>query len=160
MASLAEELKMSRPFALREEETTLAIIRTADVLERRAADLLRPFNITPAQYNVLRILLGSPLGLACSQISERLIAHDPDITRLLDRMEVQHWIKRKRSATDRRVVLVFITTTGVELLERVKPLITAHHRQQFADWDEKSLKQFLLMLARVRETITQLKTGE
>jgi DNA-binding MarR family transcriptional regulator len=148
---------MSRPFALTEEETTLAIIRTADVLERRASELLRPFDVTPAQYNVLRILLGSPSGLACSQISERLIAHDPDITRLLDRMEVQHWIKRKRSVTDRRVVVVFITATGVELLERVKPLIAAYHRQQFADWGEKSLKQLLAMLARIRETKPQLR---
>lgn len=157
MAGLAQELRMSRPFDLIEEETWLAILRTADVLQRRASQILTPFDITPAQYNVLRILRGSPSGLACSQISERLIAHDPDVTRLLDRMEAQHWVKRKRSATDRRVVLVFITSAGIGLLEELKPLITTYHRQQFSNWGEKTLKQFLTLLARVRETKPQLK---
>jgi hypothetical protein len=87
VASLADELKMTRPLALAEEEATLAILRTADVLEQRIANMLRSFAITPAQYNVLRILRGSPAGLACGQISERLITHDSDVTRLLDRME-------------------------------------------------------------------------
>ncbi len=148
---------MSRPFGLLEEETSLAILRTADVLQRRVSEILKPFDITAAQYNVLRILRGSPSGLACSQISERLITHDPDVTRLLDRMEAQQWIKRKRSAADRRVVHVFITPTGTGLLEQIKPLITAYHRQQFSNRGEKTLKQLLTMLARVRETNPQLK---
>jgi DNA-binding MarR family transcriptional regulator len=148
---------MSRPFALIEEETSLAIMRTADLLQRRASEILKPFDITAAQYNVLRILRGSPSGLACSQISERLITHDPDVTRLLDRMEAQHWIKRKRSAVDRRVVLVFITAIGIDLLEEIKPFITAYHRQQFSNWGEKTLKQLLALLARIRETDPQLK---
>jgi DNA-binding MarR family transcriptional regulator len=72
-------------------------------------------------------------------------------------MEAQQWIKRKRSATDRRVVHVFITSSGTGLLEKIKPLITAYHRQQFSNWGEKTLKQVLTLLARVRETNPQLK---
>jgi DNA-binding MarR family transcriptional regulator len=151
---------MTRPFALAEEEATLAILRTADVLEQRAASILRPFEITPAQYNVLRILRGSPAGLTCGQISERLITHDADVTRLLDRMEARRWITRKRSGKDRRVVIVCLTAFGMKLLEEIKPFITAYHRCQFPQWGDKQLKHLLELLAKVRETKPQIDIGQ
>jgi len=153
---LALELKMCRPFALAEEEATLAIFRTAEVLGQRTAELLKRFDVTPVQYNVLRILQGSPEGLACREISDRLITHDPDVTRLLDRMEARHWIKRKRCSSDRRVVIACITSAGLELLDSLRPLVTAFHKQQFKDWGEKQVGQLLDLLQRVRETKPQI----
>ncbi len=150
MAKLADELKMNRPFASGEEEATLAIMRTADVLEQRASELLRPFDITAARYNVLRILHGSPDGLPCGSISERLIAHDPDVTRLLDRMEAREWIKRKRCSKDRRMVIACLSAAGSALLQEIKPVLTAYHDQQYRGWREKELEQLTLLLERVR----------
>ena len=152
MAKLADQLKMSRPFAVREEEASLAILRTADILSARATAVLRRFDMTGAQYNVLRILRGSPDGLGCSQISERLIAQDPDVTRLLDRMEARNWIARERSICDRRVVLAQLTGAGAELLEQVTPFVIAHHQGQFKGWSESQLKQLINLLEIVRET--------
>ncbi len=153
---LALELKMSRPFALAEEEATLAIFRTAEVVAQRTSEVLKRFDVTPAQYNVLRILQGSPDGLACRDVSERLIAHDPDVTRLLDRMEARHWIKRRRCSSDRRVVIACVTSTGLELLDEIKPMVSAFHKQQFKDWGDKQLGQLLELLQRVRDTKPQI----
>ena len=153
---LSDELKMSRPFALAEEEATLAILRTADVLSQRASTILKRFDITGAQYNVLRILHGSPSGLPCSGISDRLIASDPDVTRLLDRMEARNWIQRKRCDNDRRVVIACITSTGLELLAQVAPSIASYHQHQFCGWGEEQLKQLTSLLERVRKTEPQI----
>ncbi len=164
MGKLADELKMSRAFALVEEEATLAILHTADLLQQRASALLKPFDVTPAQYNVLRILHGSPKGLGCGAIAERLVTNDPDVTRLLDRMEARTWLERKRSEQDRRVVMTCLTVQGRRLLERVNPVIAEYNRQQYLDWDEKQLRQLIDLLEKVRsernsESVNEDKKG-
>ena len=125
MARLTDELKMTRPFALMEEEAALSVLRTADLLGQRAVEVLKPFDLTAAQYNVLRILRGSPEGLACGQISERMISRDPDITRLLDRMEARGLIGRERSRTDRRIIIVRIKAIGLRCSNKLIRLLSA-----------------------------------
>ena len=93
-----------------EERVFVSLLRTADALSRGAEALLKPFNLSGTQYNALRILRGAgEEGLACREVGERLISRDPDITRLLDRMESRGWIARAREAQDRRVVKTRIT---------------------------------------------------
>ena len=83
------------------------------------------FGITPAQYNVLRILRGShPESLTCSDIGNRLIDRTPDVTRLLNRLQKRKLIRRERAEHDRRVVEVNITPPGLELLERMDPAVS------------------------------------
>jgi DNA-binding MarR family transcriptional regulator len=151
VAKLADEIKMSRPFSLVEEEVSLSIVRTADVLYQRAADVFKPFELSAAQYNVLRILRGAKHALACGQIAERMVSRDPDVTRLLDRMEARGLVKRMRDREDRRVVKAEITDKGLGLLDETQPLITAHHRKQFAGFGEKKLKQLVEWLEQIRE---------
>jgi DNA-binding MarR family transcriptional regulator len=116
-----------------EEETFLAVVRTANTLTARGADLFKRFGLTPAQYNVLRILRGAgPGGLMCSQISERMITRDSDITRLLDRLERSGWVARERQDTDRRTVVTSITNEGLALLGELDEPLAAHHRETFA----------------------------
>lgn len=88
-------------------------------------ELLKKFGLTLAQYNVLRILRGAGAdGLACSQIGERMITNDPDMTRLLDRMEKNGFVSRARSQSDRRVVIAYISEGALTLLSRIdKPLL-------------------------------------
>jgi DNA-binding MarR family transcriptional regulator len=153
MARLAEEIKMNRPFSPLEEEASLSIVRTADVLFQQAMELLKPFDLSVSQYNVLRILRGAKEALACGQIAERMVSRDPDITRLLDRMEVRGLISRARDGQDRRVVKAQITSKGLKLLADIQPLIAAHHRRRFAGFGEKKLKQLVEWMELVRETI-------
>ncbi len=109
-----------------------ALLRTASELDQQVAQLLKPAAVTPAQYNVLRILRESEgVGLSCGEISERLVRHDPDVTRLLDRLETMGFVARRRDTSDRRVVLALITDAGLDLLDSLATSVAALHRRQF-----------------------------
>jgi DNA-binding MarR family transcriptional regulator len=125
---------MSRAQALPSEDRAfIALQKAADKLAMQAEQLLKSKGLTGAQYNVLRILRGAePQGLACSSIAERMISHDPDMTRLLDRMEKRNLITRQRQSDDRRVVKTRITSSGLELLKRLDPTVRELHKRQFA----------------------------
>lgn len=116
-----------------EDRAFIALQKAADKLALQAEQLLKSNGLTGAQYNVLRILRGAePEGLACSSIGERMISHDPDMTRLLDRMEKRTLITRQRQSDDRRVVKTRITNVGMELLRKLDPPIRELHKGQFA----------------------------
>lgn len=128
-------------FKFLQQEAALSILRAADVVAQEGASVMKPFDLSPQQFNVLRILRGSPEGLACGQIGERMINHDPDITRLLDRMEARNLILRHRSGADRRVVTARITNDGLSLLGRVDPAVHELHMRQFEGFTECELRQ-------------------
>jgi DNA-binding MarR family transcriptional regulator len=124
--------RASRSPAPLEERIFIALLKTADALSLKAEQLVRSANLTGAQYNVLRILRGAGHeGLACRAIGERLISHDPDITRLLDRMEKRGLITRERQKDDRRVVKTRITSQGLELLKPLDQPMRGLHKRQF-----------------------------
>jgi DNA-binding MarR family transcriptional regulator len=124
-----------------EARAFIALQKAADKLAVQAEQLLKSNGLTGAQYNVLRILRGAePDGLACSSISERMISHDPDMTRLLDRMEKRSLITRQRQSDDRRVVKTRITSEGLELLKRLDPPVRELHRTQFAHMGHARVK--------------------
>ena len=114
-----------------EEQLFVQIQLTAEALMWGVAELLKPSGLTPTQYNVLRILRGAgEEGLACREVSERLIHRDPDITRLLDRLETQGFVRRERARQDRRVVTAYITPEGADLLGALDaPMLELHARQ-------------------------------
>jgi len=115
-----------------EERLFLALLKTADALGQEAEQLTRSADLTGTQYNVLRILRGAgPEGLACRGIGDRMITHDPDITRLLDRMEKRGLITRERQQDDRRVVKTRITPKGLELLKPLDQPMRDLHKRQF-----------------------------
>src|SRR5215831_15188507 len=91
-----------------EEAAFLDLLRTCDLLSRGPARVLKEEDLSPTQYNVLRILRGAPDGLPCGEIADRMITRDPDVTRLLDRLEKRGLISRWREAKDRRMVLARI----------------------------------------------------
>jgi DNA-binding MarR family transcriptional regulator len=114
---------------LLEEAVFLEIVRTAEALSRPVTQLLKTEDLSSAQYNVLRILRGCPEGLTCGDIGDRMITRDPDITRLLDRMEKRQLVSRGRDQKDRRVVLTRITSEGLALLDRLdEPVHDLHQR--------------------------------
>jgi DNA-binding MarR family transcriptional regulator len=128
----------------------IALQKAADKLALQAEQLLKSNGLTGAQYNVLRILRGAePEGLACSSISERMISHDPDMTRLLDRMEKRNLITRQRQSDDRRVVKTRITRSGLEVLKRLDPPIRELHKRQFAHMGTARVKTLADLLEEI-----------
>src|SRR5689334_6538020 len=101
--------------AIPEEAAFLNLLRTTEMLSRPLAQLLKTEDLSPAQYNVMRILRGASEGLTCREVGDRMITRDPDITRLLDRLEKRRLISRKRDDKDRRVVSTRITEQGLDL---------------------------------------------
>src|ERR1700730_9772877 len=112
------EIKQTKPFGSVEEEAFLALQRTADQLQGRVAEWLKAFGLSPTQYNALRILRGAGEGgVACSEMADRMINRDPDITRLLDRLEKRGLARRSRDSKDRRIINAYITREGLQLLK-------------------------------------------
>jgi DNA-binding MarR family transcriptional regulator len=125
-----ERSNKTRRKACLEEAVFLDLLRTTDALSRGLAEVLKAEELSATQYNVLRILRGSPEGMVCGEIAERMITRDPDITRLLDRLEKRVLIVRSRESKDRRMVLTRITPVGLKLLRRLdEPVEQSHHRQ-------------------------------
>lgn len=145
-------LGKARRTANQEEAAFLEIIRTADILSRKPAQVLKTEDVSATQYNVLRILRGSPDGLSCGEIGNRMITRDPDITRLLDRMEKRGLILRSREVKDRRTVLTKITPKGLSLLARLDQPVQDVHREQLGHLGEKRLKELSELLAACRSS--------
>jgi len=152
MPRLADEIQQRVPFAGPEVEAFLNLQRTADLLRRQTVDLLKPYGLSPTGYNVLRILRGAGAeGLPCSEVSNRLVAHDPDVTRLADRLAEAGLLTRERRSRDRRVVVLRITPDGLVLLEQIDPQTVALHRRQLSHLGEQSLDSLIRLLEHVRQ---------
>lgn len=123
-----------------EEMAFLEMLRTTDMLSRRLSQMLKAEDLSSNQYNVLRILRGAPDGLACGEIGNRMITRDPDITRLLDRLEKRSLISRCRESKDRRMVLTRITPQGLELLSRLDEPVRETHRRQLGHLGKERLQ--------------------
>ena len=148
---IREELKQTRPFASLEEEVAVEVQRTAQVLMRWLVEELKPFGITPSQYNVLRILRGSsPQPLSATEICSRMVAYDPDLTRLLDRLETAGMVKKERDEKDRRVVNVHITKLGRDTVEGAMEAARARLHGGLGGIGRSRLEQLADLLERVR----------
>ena len=128
---LQEESRRRKPLPSPEEAVFLNILRTAEALSWGVAETLKGSDLTPAQYNVLRILRGAGgEGASCGQISERMVTKDSDITRLLERLDTRGLITRERDGQDRRYITVRITAEGLALLDSLdEPIAQCHKRQ-------------------------------
>lgn len=140
----------SRRPACPEETAFLDLQRTCDLLSRRLAHVLKTEDLSATQYNVLRILRGSPDGLPCGEIANRMITRDPDITRLLDRMEKRGLISRWRETKDRRVVMARITGTGLKVLSRLDEPVEEAHRTQLGHLGKERLRALAELLDAAR----------
>ncbi len=148
---LHAELQQTRPFDLLEEEAHVSISRTAALLERAFAQLLKPHGITPTQYNVLRILRGAgAAGLCRNEVGARLVTPVPDVTRLLDRMADMKLIARQRSDEDRRLVRTHLTAKGLNLVNGLDTELRASHQQRLAHIPRQQIQALVDTLAEVR----------
>lgn len=155
VSKLQEEIKQTRPFATIEEEALLSIRRTSDRLQHHAVQFFKAQGITPTQYNVLRILRGAgDGGLRCSDIGERLVSSDPDITRLLGRLQKQKLIKRKRNPKDKRVIYATITAEGQRLLKEMDPLVSEDVKRTLKHMSKEKLTTLVSLLEEIRDQLS------
>src|SRR6202167_2367157 len=139
-----------RRVACPEEIVFLDLARTTDMLSRGLIRVLKTEDVSPTQYNVLRILRGAPEGLPCGEIANRMITRDPDVTRLLDRLEKRGLISRCRETKDRRTVKVRIAPEGLKVLEKLDDPVQSAHRQRLGHLGRARLQELteLLRIAR------------
>ena len=127
--SVALEIHQTRPFQSTGHETVVTLLRTAAVAERHFSAVIDAAGLTPAQYNVLRILRGAGAeGLPTLAIRDRLVDLSPGITRLIDRLEAADLVSRDRDADDRRQVTCRITPAGLALLKKLDAPVDAAER--------------------------------
>lgn len=148
---LQAELKQKAPFSSVEQEAYLSLMRTADQLQTQIEGWLKKFGLTGTQYNALRILRGAGAeGLPCREIGERMITHDPDITRLLNRLEDRGFVERVRDKRDRRVIYGMITAAGQKLLREMDVPIEKYGREMLRHVGQEKLKTLIDLLELVR----------
>jgi DNA-binding MarR family transcriptional regulator len=134
-----------------EEEVSLAIVRKADALMQLFTDLLKQYGLSPTQYNVLRILRGAGKdGASCKDISSKLIARDPDVTRLMDRLEKRGVVTRDRATEDRRVVTHVLTAEGQALVNELDEPVQKIHRTVMRGVKRENLETLLSILEEIR----------
>lgn len=151
---LREELKQSKPIPTLAEEVYLEIQRTSQVTARWIAQALKPAGLTESQFNVLRILRGSrPDGLSSSGIAERMVRHDPDLTRLLDRLEASGLVEKSRDRRDRRVVNARITAAGLRVVERASQAARLTLQTALRPLDPRKLGTLADLLELVRGSV-------
>lgn len=137
-----------------EEGAFLDLLRTTDMLSRGLVTILKAEGLSATQYNVLRILRGAPEGLACGEIASRMITRDPDVTRLLDRLEKRGLVSRCRETKDRRTVLTRITPAGLKLLSRLDGPVQGTHRKQLGHLGRERLRALAELLGVARHQVS------
>lgn len=131
----------------------LDLLRTTDMLSRGLVRVLKTEDLSSTQYNVLRILRGAGEQIPCGEIARRMITRDPDITRLLDRLEQRGLIARGRESKDRRMVMARITGDGLKVLARLDGPIEATHRRQLGHLGKDQLRALTNLLGAARAAV-------
>lgn len=148
---LKREIRQKRPFSSIQEQVVLSLLRTADQTAVPMNEVLRHAALSASQYNVLRILRGAgPQGLPCGEISTRMVRRDPDLTRLLDRLDARGLVTRSRDSADRRVVRAMITDDGLELLSNLDRPVEESLRNALAHVPGVRLRALVELLDEVR----------
>lgn len=134
------------------EAAARTIQRAANVYQSEVSRLAKQAGLSFPQYCVLRILAGSENALSCSDISERMVTRDPDITRLIDKLVKSGYASRERCTDDRRVVQSCITERGAELVDEVDQGVESLHHKLFARLGDDELRQLTSTLCKLPGT--------
>jgi len=148
--TLQDELALTRGFPSLEEEVYIGLVRTTWQLDAQVHQAYRQGNLSFSQYNVLRILRGSDESLSCTEIANRMVTRDSDLTRLLSGLEKRSLVKRSRAADDARRVDNRITAKGRALLKRLEQPVQHAIRSQLSRAGKKSLEDLAGLLEDVR----------
>lgn len=150
-ADLRRAIQQRRDFGSAEEEAFLNVLRTAAVLTRALVAVLREHDLSQPQYNVLRILRGAgPDGLPSTDVAARMLNHDPDVTRLLDRLVARGLVTRARDAADRRVITARLTAEGRRVVDALDAPVHALHARRLGHLAPAQLRTLSALLEDAR----------
>src|SRR6476469_5393595 len=152
MLRLRQAIKQRKPFQSLEQEVFLEVRRTGHALVHDLVELLKPHGLTQPQYNVLRILRGAgAAGLSTGEVGDRMVAsREPDVTRLLVRMERLGLLARERRPDNRRVVTARITRRGLHVLKALDGPVKGMHASQLRHMSRRDLERLAGLLERAR----------
>ena len=150
--TIEEEIRQTKPLRHAESSVFLSLQRTADQVMAAVTDVLKAADLSFSQYNALRILRGAGEGgLNSSEVGIRMIKRDPDVTRLLDRLEARGLVQRRRDPGDRRVITARITKMGARLLDQLDARVEEAEKAQLEHLGPRRLHQLGQLLDLVRD---------
>lgn len=152
-SKLQQEIGKRQPFELLEQEAILNILRTSDIFHNQFGRLFRKYGVTPSQYNVLRILRGEGKPMPSLEIADRMVQVVPAITGLIDRLQAQDLVKRKRCTEDRRIVFIEITSKALSLLKEVDEPELNLHRKLIGHLNSEELSTLSRLLEKARLSV-------
>lgn len=151
---LRNEIQQHKPFRSIQQEAQLSVVRTASMLTDSFDRMLKPYGITAAQFNVLRILRGAqPEGLCRNELRQRLLTRMPDVSRLLDRMVDAGLVERAREGEDRRKVRTRITPKARRLIDKLDDIVAEEHQRRFGHLGKERLRELIEILTDVRQKL-------
>ncbi len=153
---LQKELKKKRPFDSHQKEAVLNVLRTNDQFQNRLGKLFRQYGLTSSQYNVLRILRGEGKPMPCLEIGERMIQVVPAMTGLIDRLENQQLVRRKRCAQDRRVIYIELTKKAKTVLNEMDQPVTELERKLVGRLTRAEAKELSRLLEKARQSVAEI----
>ncbi|QDT31523.1 MarR family winged helix-turn-helix transcriptional regulator [Thalassoglobus polymorphus] len=150
---LQQEIKKKRPFESSRQEANLNVLKTTDLLQNRFGRFFREFGLTPSQYNVLRILREEGSPLPSLEVGARMIQVVPAMTGLIDRLEKQELVRRRRCKEDRRIVYIELTDSALTLLEEIAPPLLELHDRLSCELTAKEVKELTRLMEKMRSGI-------
>jgi DNA-binding MarR family transcriptional regulator len=119
---IEEEISQSR-FRSAHQKAAISLLYTANWIENKMRVILGPFDITNQQYNILRILKGShPRGLSASDMKNRMLDRNSDVSRLIDRLLVKSLVSRTQNPSDKRATDIQLTAEGLSLVDKMESI--------------------------------------
>jgi len=134
-------------------ECAMNLVFTAELLEKRIASLLLPFDLSPATGLVLSILAESEMPVSPNDIAGRLIISRASVTSLLDSLEKRGFVKRQPHLSDRRMLLIELTDSGRQVANRFRPVVHQHQKVWLNVLNEKEQEQLIEMLQRLQVSL-------
>ena len=148
---LEQEIQQKTPFRSPHHRAAVNIIFTHNWLVNQQKAFFKPYGITLQQYNVLRILRGqSPKAITTSAIRERMLDRMSDVSRIVDRLVKKELVTRSTCKSDKRLVDVFISEKGLELLLEIDAKDAIDH--SFSALSEDELHVLNDLLDRLRDS--------
>ena len=125
---------------------------TQNVIGDKFHEILKPYDISREQYNVLRILRGqkgSPANLCI--IQERMLSKNSNTTRLIDKLLLKEFVTREICPDNRRKIEVLITQKGLDMLTELDPIVVEHEQLFANNLTQEELEQLNALLEKYRK---------
>lgn len=149
--NLQEEIGQRKPFELPEQEVYLNLLRTHEAISLEFDRLFKSFGLSQPLYNTLRIVgARGEEGIRSQQIASHMVRREPDVTRLVDRLEKAGLVERVRCPKDRRVIWVRATAQGQGRLKELHQPVLDLHAKQFKHIDREKLELLNQLLFEAR----------